>query len=421
VESGVPTRVDGAGGAWPARLRRRAPALFYTLVFWLSAEALGVLLLPVIVPRHVALSWYLGPEAREATRIFLEDRHPFLLYDPLTGWRNRPGCGQGDWHIDRLGSRSTHALGVSKSRPHRLLCLGNSLVNGAFEVTDHETISAYCEDSLTEAGNFATMLYSLDQVVLAYQGGLDRFGADVVVVGLPTLPGNGLTARYVPFLQRSQVRMPYFKPRLVLEGDSLRLVPVPSRERWRRMLVSSAVLDTLVRDDACVGEFESYRRFGLTPIAAGLRQVLTRSRNLLRRVRGDMEDMPLARRLMHELVLAAARHDARVIFVVLPQRQEAFPTGWRRYLPDHYGKMVAGLRREGFALLDAREVLRASGLPPRSLYNRDGNHLRPVANRLVAARLREAMAALWPTAPLTQRRPRPGAAGVRVRGRGPGA
>ena len=388
MEPGPPTREAPASEGWPARLRRDAPALFRTLVFWVVAEALAVLLLPAIVPRHVALSWYLGPEARESTREFLADAHPFLVYDPVTGWRNRPGCGEGNWHIDRIGSRSTHPLGMERTRPRRLLFLGNSLVNGGFHVRPAETISAYCEDSLTEAGNFATMLYSLDQMVLAYQGGLDRFGADVVVVGLPALPGNGLTSRYVPFLQRSQVRMPYFKPRFVLEGDTLRLVPVPSRERWRSMLNSSAVLDTLARDDGYAGEFASYRRFGLTPLAAGLRVVFDRSRNIVRRLRGEMEAMPLARRLMHELVASAARHDARVIFVVLLQRPETFPSRLRRLLPDRYGETVSGLRREGFVLLDSREVLRASGLPPGRLFTPDGKHLMPAANRLIAARLR---------------------------------
>jgi hypothetical protein len=385
-------------GRWLPRLRRDAPALFHTLVIWLAVELLAPMLLPLIVPRTVALSWYLGAEAREATQRFLADRHPFLLYDPLTGWRTRPSCGEGDWWIDSLGSRSTHPLGLQRTRSRRLLFLGNSLVNGGFQVRATETIPAYCEDSLTEACNFATMFYSFDQMVLAYQGSLHRFGADVVVVGLPALPGNGLTARYVPFMQRSQVRMPYFKPRFVLDGDSMRLLPVPSRERWRSMLASSAVLDTLTRDDGYLGEFESYRRFGLTPLATGVRLVLVRSRNLLRLLRGDMEAMPIARRLMHELATTAARHGARVIFMVLPQRQDAFPSGWRRRLPDYYAETVIGLRREGFALLDARDVLRASGLPPGQLFTGDGKHFLPAANRLIAARLRQMIGALPPSA-----------------------
>ena len=384
---------DGAvmAGGWLARFRQRAPVLFLTLAFWLAAEVLAALLLPVVVPRHVALSWYLGAEARQVTRDFLDDVPAFLTYDPLTGWRNRPGCRQGNWRIDSLGSRSTHALGWRKTRPRRLLFLGSSLVNGGFDTPPEETIPALCEDSLTEAGNFATMLYSLDQIVLAYTGGLHRFGADVVVVGLPMPPGQMLTGRYVPFSQRTQVRMPYFKPRFVEEGDSLRLVPVPSLSRWRRMFTSTPALDSLGCDEGYLGEFESYRRFGLMPLSAGLRQVVKRAHNLSRLLRGDEEALPLALRLMREFVAAAGRCQARVIFVALPQRPQAFPSGVRRWLPDHYRGTVAMLRQRGFVVLDGRAPLRASGLPPSRLFTADGKHLTPAANRVLAAGLREMM------------------------------
>jgi hypothetical protein len=381
----------GTGGGWLTRFRRRAPALLLTLGFWLAAEALAALLLPTLVPPPVALSWYLGAEARDATRRFLGDRHPFLMYDSLTGWRNRPGCRQDTWWIDSLGSRSTHPLGWQKTRPRRLLFLGSSLVNGGFQVGPQETISAFCEDSLAEAGNFATMLYSLDQMVLAYTGGLYRFGADVVIVGVPEQPGNGLMSRYLPYFQRSQVRMPCFKPRFVEEGDSLRLVPVPSLGRWQQMLTSTAVLDSLGRDDGYLGEFESYRRFGLMPLSAGLREAITRAHHLSRLLRGHREALPLAIRLMRELVAEAGRRQARVIFVMLPQREEAFPSGWRRRLPDHHAATVKGLRQQGLVVLDGRDVLRTSGLPPLRLFTADGKHFMPAANRALADGLRGLM------------------------------
>jgi hypothetical protein len=379
------------GGGWPARLRQRAPVLLLTLVFWLAAEILAALLLPVVVPRHVALSWYLGAEARQATRIFFDDAHPLLTYDSLNGWRNRPGSSQGNWRIDSLGSRSTHALGWQKVRPRRLLFLGNSLINGDLDMLPGETISALCEDSLTEAGNFATMLYSLDQMVLAYTGGLHRFGADVVVVGFSMPPGHMLTCRYVPFLQRSQVRMPYFKPRFVEEGDSLRFVPVPPLSAWRRMFTSTATFDSLERDGGYLGEFESYRRFGLTPLSAGLWQAGRRAHNLSSLLRGDEENLSLVVRLMRELVAAAGQRQARVIFIALPQRQQTFPSGVRRWLPDGYAGTVAVLRQRGLVVLDGRVPLRASGLPASSLFTGDGKHFTFAGNRVLAAALREMM------------------------------
>ncbi len=392
-------RAAGNGGG-RGGLLRGAPVLAWTLALWLAAEALVALLGPLVVPRHVALGWYLGPEARESTARFLADRDPNLVYDPLTGWRTRPSSGRGAWRIDSLGSRSTHPLRMeARSRPRRILFLGNSMINGGSDVEVEETIPAFCEDSLTEAGDFATMLYTLDQAVLAYEGGLHRFGAEVVVVGLTPRPGEGLLNRYIPFRHREQVLMPYFKPRFVATGGRLALLPVPSPAQWRRMLASSATLDSLERDDARRGEFESYRRFGLMPLGAGVRAGLAGAGRLAALLRGGTESWPLAVRLMHDLVGDAGRRGTRVVFVVLPNALETCPPRWRRLLPDRYAAVMAGLRREGFTVLDGREILLRSRLPVERLFGPDRTHYRPEANRLIAEGLRGLVAAGAPGAP----------------------
>ena len=386
-ERGPVGEVSGAG--WVTRFRRRAPALSYTLALWLGTELLAALLLPAIVPKHIALSWYLGEHARWATGIILDVHDTsFTVYDSLTGWRNRPGSSGGRWQIDSLGSRSTHRLHETKTRPRRLLFLGSSLTNGGDRVSAVETISAYCEDSLTESVNCATMLYSLDQVALAYRGSLHRLGADVVVVGTSAAPEEGLTNRYLPFFAHSEVLMPFFKPRFLLDGDSLRLVPVPTREQWRAMFHSSAMLDTLTRDEGFLDRFESYRRLGLMPLTASLRQALITASKLSLLLTGRRDALPLAERLMRMLADDAAGHGAKVVFMLLPARRFAFPTGLWRLLPDHYADLLARLRREGFVVLDGRDLLRRSGLPPDRLYS-DGNHFQPEGNRLIAAGLRE--------------------------------
>jgi hypothetical protein len=392
--------MDARSRPWSGtRLRERAPVLLWTLLFWLAAELLVALVAPGVVPRHVALSWYLGAEARQATRRFLDDQDPTLMYDALTGWRNRPGSGAETWRVDSLGSRSTRPLGVVKSRPRRLLFLGSSLVNGNWSVTTEETISAACEDSLTEACNFATMLYSLDQVVLAYRGGLHRFGADVIVVGLSVDPGEGLTNRYLPFRWRSEVLMPYFKPRFVLAGSTPRLVPVPSREQWRTLLAKPDLLGSLARDDACFGDFESYRRFGLMPLSAGLRRAFLVVRKRARLVTGSTEAGPLAHVLMSQLVEEAARRQARVVFMLLADRGATFPSPWRQLLPDRHVRVLETLRREGFTVMDGREPLRTSGLQPWQLYQWDGIHYSPAANRILANRLMRLIRSQEETAP----------------------
>lgn len=369
------------------RLRHTAPVVFHAVVFLLLAH-LVVGAAALFAPDEIYLYLYLGEEARESTRRFLNDAHPFLVYDPVLGWRNRPNVRHGKWMTDAHGARTTHKVGAASSRKRVVLFLGNSLINGGTHVSNQETLSAYIEDASTESINFATMLYSLDQVYLDYKERLGRYKADVVVVGLPAEPTAGLLNRYLPFRVRVESKMPFFKPRFEMNSGELSILSVPSLETYAGLFNRPGVLKPLEKTDAYYGRFSGYKRFGLMPASDFIYSVYEWIRNLVRSIRGDDEGMPLLKRLIYQMSLEARRRNAAVVFVALPDLKTVAPGVWQRYLPDRYGERMKDLKGEGYPILDLRPALRKSGLLPGALFEADGTHYSSAGNRIIAAEIK---------------------------------
>lgn len=65
------------------RLRQIAPVVFHAVVFLLLAHLVVAAVVPLFVPDEMYLYLYLGGDARESTKKFLNDAHPFLMYDPI--------------------------------------------------------------------------------------------------------------------------------------------------------------------------------------------------------------------------------------------------------------------------------------------------------------------------------------------------
>lgn len=374
------------------QVRRRSPLIFYTVVFLLLAHWAAIALLPLFVPDGTYLSLYLGNTARESTGKFLNGNHPFLIYDPLLGWRNRPDVRHDKWRIDEQGARTTHPVGAASSGKRLVLFLGNSLINGSTNVSNEETISACIEDAATESINFGTMLYALDQVYLDYKERLGGYQADVVVVGLSVDPTAGLLNQYLPFRVKSESKMPFFKPRFEIASGTLSILPVPSLRAYESLFDRPDVLETLAKSDAYYSEFSRYKRFGLMPGTNLLYALYKRVRSNTRFMGGsggETGGMPLLKKLLDQIGLEARRRHAAVIFMALPDLKSVAPGIWERLRPDLYAERVNDLKAEGYPLLDLRPFLRKSGLPPEKLFDSDGSHYTPAGNRIIAAALKE--------------------------------
>src|SRR5690606_29025608 len=91
--------------------------------------------------------------------------------------------------------------------------LGSSLVNGSNIVDNHGTISAFMDQQfaerqssqsvpdtlLFETMNFATMMYSLDQIQIQIHEQIVHFKPDTLIIGLHEDPSASLESVYVPF------------------------------------------------------------------------------------------------------------------------------------------------------------------------------------------------------------------------------
>ncbi len=370
------------------QIRTKAPILFWTIVFIVAAEAFVIGIAPLIVPDHFYLRAYLTDKAEEKIASFTRGDDRFLVFDQVVGWRNRPNTKLGNWAVDRYGSRSTHEFGHEKIRPTRVLFLGNSLMNGGAHLRIDETISAMIEDSLTEAINFGTMLYSVDQMYLDYVERLHRFNPDIVVVGLQSDPGDGLVNQFIPFWKRSETNMPFLKPRFVLEHDQLKLVEVPELEVYSNCLTQGSLFDHLETADSYYEDFDSYKRFGILPISSALWSLSERAENLSELLDEEpvYKDMVLA--ILNELRYETEKHGARLIVLTFADQQKAYPDRIRAMLPDQYGDLVAALRASGFEVVDSRSAIINSGLEPWQVYHIDERHFIREGNAVIAAALK---------------------------------
>lgn len=376
------------------RLWSLSPLVFYTVLFLLLGDLAVAAIMPLFVPDEVYLDFYLGKEARESTEMFVNGKHPFLVYDDLLGWRNRTNVRHNKWKTDAHGARTTHRVSHASSEKSVVLFLGNSLINGGARVSNEETISAYIEDASTESINFATMLYALDQVYLGYKERLGKYKADVVVVGFPGEPTAGLFSQYLPFRVKFENKMPFLKPRFEMRSGELSVVPVPPLKSYERLFDNPEILKKLAKTDVYYGEFTKFKWFGLMPVSNAFYSVYERIRSYARWTWGSAEGMLLLKKLMDQMVLEARERNVLIIFVALPNLKTVAPGVFQRYLPDLYEEMMKDLKEEEYPILDARSALRQSGIPPEELFDADGVHYSSAGNRIIAAALKNAMAHL---------------------------
>ena len=367
------------------QLKKNVPILYKLFLFLLVFELCSVFIAPLLIPRPWYLSLYLGKKSQESALRFLKGED-FLIADEFTGWKTRPGVKYKTWAIDSHGSRSTHDFSAQKTKPIRALFLGSSMINGGMGIQNDETISAYLEDSDIESLNFGTMLYTIDQCLLAYLHRLYVYNPDVTIVGIDGFPVAGLRNIYVPFLYRQEKYMPFFKPRFTLHGDSLQLVHT-SPANLAKVLDDPHILDFLSQNDAYYCNFERFQRFEMLPLSNALLRVYLKIRDMLNIVSGVNRDDMLLETLMQEMVNENKKRGSAVIFIILPDQTIYSRSGMLHFLPDVYDQTIKELRSKGFHIVDVRTIFRKSGKTADELFEPDQRHYRPLANRIIAKAL----------------------------------
>jgi hypothetical protein len=188
-------------------------------------------------------------------RIETGDANPnrIAAFDRDLGWCVRPGAvsAAGDVHIQASGVRGLREYAdLAPVGALRLACFGDSFTFGD-EVQDSFTFQAFLESLApsVEALNLGVPAYGTDQALLRLRrDGIH--GARVVVVGLLLENIGRNVNRYRPLWTPRTLAL-FAKPRYVVEGGALVLVPQPFEEGrdFARAVRSGAVLGLLAEHE----------------------------------------------------------------------------------------------------------------------------------------------------------------------------
>jgi hypothetical protein len=316
-------------------------------------------------------------------------------FDRELGWCVRAGTQSpsGDYHINARGLRGTREYSPQPAADRlRLACFGDSFTFGD-EVPDPFTYEALLERLApsVEALNFGVPAYGTDQALLRLQReGIDA--AQVVVLGLLLENIGRNVNRYRP-LWAPRTLAPLAKPRFLLEGEQLKLLPQPfsSAQELGRAVRENSLLHALADHEYWSGRptLSCGRVSSLARLAAGFFAYRERDP---RRLWLDLEGEP--RRLTLALVdqfqrEAQARGARDFVVLLLPMRNE-----FEEFVADgksYWSELPAELRARGIESLDIAPGLRAQqrlcdeNPEHPTLYV--SAHLSSVGNQVVAAEL----------------------------------
>ena len=313
------------------------------------------------------------------------------LFDPELGWSYRAPSKSDDGAI-HISARGTRGAREYADRPAddvlRVVAFGDSFTF-CEEVRDEHSWPAVVESELegVELLNFGVGGYGTDQALLRWRTVDPGERVDVVLVGLLLENIGRNVNRYRPrWYPRADSAV--VKPRFVLEGEGLRLLPAPYRTR-RELL--DAVESGAVLADTAEGEYWGPGLGGPLAHSAVARLVaaeLAYGERELAPLWADVEGEPyrVTLRVLETFHAEALARGARAFAVlVFPTHDDLASLGAGG--PRYWDTLGAGLAERGIEYLDLSLVLEESaaeaGAPP--LYLK--SHLSPRGNAAVARRV----------------------------------
>lgn len=336
------------------------------------------LLIPVfqkMIPDSWYLRAYLPWTAVLKTKRFLEGEMSIQM-DPERGWRN--------------GNQAFCESPVSDAdKNRRLLILGDSRMNYS-NVTIQETITSYLKDAQIHVVNLATEMYGLDQSILALKQGLERYQPDFVVVALGTDTGGHLDCHYLPFLYPT-IGLPLLKPKFILKGDSLKLVPIDSFIEQRNLLFNSELMRFLKTDDPHYQRFDWFKRRRTTPFLGLIslaREWATKQGTEFSNEKSQtrISNQQLVKALVLYSKRLAAKYGVKLIYLLLPQKCDLV-----EYREGVYQQLTRFMSENTIQYVNVFELFKIHRKREK-IYAPDGVHFTPAANRILALKLAEVIA-----------------------------
>lgn len=364
----------------------------------LATEAVAT---PPLPPFAVELS----PEQRTWLKEMSEplETRPNTIFDVDAdlGWSNAPHgtAHDGFESTNSRGFRGSHEYAVPKpDGVTRVAVFGDSFTWGA-DVRDAETYPAQLEQLAPdlEVPNLGVSAYGTDQALLRFRRDGADLEADHVVAGVMLENIGRNVNRYRPlWLPFSTVSC--VKPRLVLDGDELEVVPSPFGSIEELV---AAVRDGSVVERAALHEHwhtrPALRPLAISPSARLIGAYLAQREREVERLWADPDGEPyrVTRAILRTFRDEAIERGAESFLVLIFPTREALH-GLEQDAPRYWQSMVDDLTADGIDVLDATDALRSAQAATRAKGERAPmftrrHHLRPEYNavvaRAVAARL----------------------------------
>jgi len=165
-----------------------------------------------------------------AIRHALAGKTEYSAFSPTLGWTIRPGGNSALYRANGQGLRADRDYAPAPPAGIlRVAAFGDSYTHGT-DVGNAHTWQAALErlDPRMEVLNFGVGAYGLDQAYLRYLEDGRRFEPRVVLIGLMSENINRSVSVFRPFYV-ANTGAPLAKPRFVLNGDGLALLPNPLR------------------------------------------------------------------------------------------------------------------------------------------------------------------------------------------------
>jgi hypothetical protein len=223
-----------------SRLRRLTLALLLAGLALLATEMTahaGLFALRQVLGIRVLRGRDFMQRQSTALRLVLQGGERREMLDSALGWRYRPGFARGRDVINEQGVRSLRVYEpAAADTVIRIAAFGDSFVYGE-EVGTREAWPSQMEalDPSLEVLNYGVGGYGVDQAFLRYRREVGRFQPQYVIMGFVPDDLRRLVSVYRGFMAPHE--LPFTKPRFVLSGDSLVLLPAPLRDTadYRRL------------------------------------------------------------------------------------------------------------------------------------------------------------------------------------------
>ncbi|MBA2447203.1 MAG: hypothetical protein H0V51_04170 [Chloroflexi bacterium] len=370
-------------------------------VAFLLAE-IGVRLVQPIQPQQLLPLPYRAGDLRT-----LVSTPQYVGPDADLGWRltsGRVGGAGGMFRTNLAGLRADREYTIDPAPGvRRLVALGDSFTQcDEIELEDCWTSGLEQAWPGTEVLNFGVPGYGPDQVWLRYQRDGRQYRPCAVLIGYMVENVNRVVNRFRPFYT-PQTSLVLSKPRFILEGDGLRLLPNPAATleqledpRWTEsafgpddhwyfpgMFVANPLdVSHVVR----VARTAAYNRHVRDRGIGSNPNVTSDAKALGAAYRPDREAYQITGRLLVQFARQARQDGATPVVIVFGRKAEV--VGLRDGEAKAYAPLLDWLEREGVPTVDvtdrlAREALR---IDVNSLFG-GGGHYNEAGNAIVTATL----------------------------------